>query len=177
MVYAYSPHSWGFVLIFYKVYFILRVLAKPTLLFMQIILYCMTILYCMAIINLKGKLHRTCWRLSVCHQRALSTITCTHLVIYSLSKYALQALLRIVSTVMMITKLYYLNSVFVAFIHCPQLAPASQHTVQWHEFLLIWTCFFCLWPTRITSHAWIIRISHLSSNFESQNYNPVIITI
>ena len=29
---------------FIKVHFILRVLAKPTLLFMQIILYCMTIL-------------------------------------------------------------------------------------------------------------------------------------
>ena len=31
----------------------LRVLAKPTLLFMQIILCCMTI-------NLKGKLYKTC---------------------------------------------------------------------------------------------------------------------
>ena len=142
---------------FIKSAFYLHLLAKPTLLFMQIILYCMTILYYMAIIyiNLKGKLHRTCWGY-LCHQRALSTITCTHLVIYSLSKYALQALLRIVFTVMMITKLYYLNSVFVAFIHCPQFAPASPHTVQRHEFLFIWTCFFCLWPTRITSHAWII---------------------
>ena len=43
MVYAYSPHSCGLVLIcFLKSTFYSRVLAKPTLLFIQIILYCMT---------------------------------------------------------------------------------------------------------------------------------------
>ena len=65
---------------FIKSAFYLRVLAKPTLLFMQIILYCMTI-------NLKGKLYRTVEVICLNHQRTLSTITCTHLVIYSLSKW------------------------------------------------------------------------------------------
>ena len=100
---------------FIKSAFYLRVLAKPTLLFMQIILYCMAInlkVSCIEVICLN-------------HQRILSTITCTYLVITAYQNNSLQELLRIVSTMMMITKLYCLNSVIVAFIHCHQLASAS----------------------------------------------------
>ena len=51
------------------------------------------------------------------------------------------------------------------------------------RIFFIWTCFFCLWPTRITSHAWIIyhtchqTLSHRtiilsSSPFNFLKYSP-----
>ena len=95
--------------IFFKLDFIyMSKVAKPTLLFMQIILYYMII------INLDRQLVEVIY---LNHHRTLSTITYTRLVTYNLyQKYLLHALLRIVSTVILIAKLYCLNTVFMAFI-------------------------------------------------------------
>ena len=119
---------------------------------MQIILYGMTILYCMAIINLKGKLHRTCWGyLSVTkeplddHVHTPGNIQLIKICPPSTATYCILS----DDDYQIVLTQFSLRGVH-------SLPPARQHTVQLHKFLFIWTCFFCLWPTRITSHAWIL---------------------
>ena len=131
-----------------KVHFILRVLAKPTLLFMQIILYCMTI-----IINLKGKPYRTCWGyLSESpkgplddHAHTLGNLQLIKICPPSTATYCIHS----DDDYQIVLPQFSLRGVH-------SLPPASLTYCPTAWFFFIWTCFFCLWLARITFHAWII---------------------